>query len=343
MTVKEFYDKNCWTNEGKEFGTAFCNSNVTADPSQVSLLWYLWYIKCSGGTHRIWNVNGGAQERKFLGGSMQISKKIADLLGDRIHLGQSVVKIAQDNNGAAITTLDGSQYECDYVISAIPPPLLQKIHYDPPLPVAKNQLIQRISMGLTIKAEIYYKEPFWRKLGLSGLTTCGDGIEVIGNCMDDCRPGSTTGQLTCFIYSDMALKLHSVPKEDRCRMISECLAKFYDTDEALKPIHYADHSWAYEQYTGGCYTTNYPPGIMTKFGRAIRKPYLRLFFAGTETATVWSGYMSGAVQAGQRAAKEVLHKMNLIKKEEIWAEEKAPKRWMPRQERGQHATFRANL
>lgn len=35
----------------------------------------------------------------------------------------------------------------------------------------------------------------------------------------------------------------------------------------------------------------------------------RLHFAGTETATDWSGYMDGAIQSGWRAAKEVLLKM----------------------------------
>jgi len=33
----------------------------------------------------------------------------------------------------------------------------------------------------------------------------------------------------------------------------------------------------------------------------------RLHFAGTESATVWCGFMSGAVQAGTRAAHEVLY------------------------------------
>ncbi|KAJ4926432.1 hypothetical protein JOQ06_008606 [Pogonophryne albipinna] len=33
---------------------------------------------------------------------------------------------------------------------------------------------------------------------------------------------------------------------------------------------------------------------------------LTIHWAGTETATLWCGYMSGAVQAGQRAALEVL-------------------------------------
>lgn len=39
--------------------------------------------------------------------------------------------------------------------------------------------------------------------------------------------------------------------------------------------------------------------------RVLREPVGRLYFAGTETASEWSGYMEGAVQAGERAAREV--------------------------------------
>lgn len=39
--------------------------------------------------------------------------------------------------------------------------------------------------------------------------------------------------------------------------------------------------------------------------RIIREPVGRVYFAGTETATEWSGYMEGAIQAGERAAREV--------------------------------------
>ena len=31
-----------------------------------------------------------------------------------------------------------------------------------------------------------------------------------------------------------------------------------------------------------------------------------MHWAGTETATVWNGYMDGAIQSGERAAREVL-------------------------------------
>ena len=52
-------------------------------------------------------------------------------------------------------------------------------------------------------------------------------------------------------------------------------------------------------------------------------------FAGTETASEWSGYMDGAIQSGWNAAKEILNKENipyedpekLIKKDKTFLEE----------------------
>lgn len=35
--------------------------------------------------------------------------------------------------------------------------------------------------------------------------------------------------------------------------------------------------------------------------------HFRIHFAGTESATVWCGFMNGAVQAGNRAALEILY------------------------------------
>jgi monoamine oxidase len=37
-----------------------------------------------------------------------------------------------------------------------------------------------------------------------------------------------------------------------------------------------------------------------------------MYFAGTETGTQWSGYMDGAIQAGERAAREIMARMGLI-------------------------------
>ena len=71
------------------------------------------------------------------------------------------------------------------------------------------------------------------------------------------------------------------------------------------PERYLDKSWADEEWSRGCYVGYTPPGVLTAFGPAIRDPIGPIHWAGTETATVWNGYMDGAIQSGERAALEV--------------------------------------
>lgn len=70
-----------------------------------------------------------------------------------------------------------------------------------------------------------------------------------------------------------------------------------------------------DQYCGGGYTMTCPPGFLTHFGPILRQPIGRLHFAGTECATQWSGYINGAIQAGENAAREVLLEMGTLSKE----------------------------
>ncbi|XP_035464949.2 amine oxidase [flavin-containing] isoform X2 [Scophthalmus maximus] len=76
--------------------------------------------------------------------------------------------------------------------------------------------------------------------------------------------------------------------------------------EAASFIHFEERDWAAEAYSGGCPVNVMAPGLLTYYHPSLRKPCGRIYWAGTETATQWCGYMSGAVQAGERAALEVL-------------------------------------
>ena len=69
---------------------------------------------------------------------------------------------------------------------------------------------------------------------------------------------------------------------------------------------YLELDWAKEPFTGGCPVGTANAGVFAMWGDAIRNAHARVSFAGTETATWWPGYMSGALQAGARAAIEVL-------------------------------------
>ncbi|ESO92745.1 hypothetical protein LOTGIDRAFT_190244 [Lottia gigantea] len=313
LTMQQFYDKHVWTKGALNFVQEFVQLNVTAEPYESSLLWFLWYVAQCGGTDRIFSTTNGGQERKFVGGSQQISIGIADKLGeDCVLLERPVSKIQQDKNGVIVTDHHGNNYSGKYVIIATPLPLQNKIMYEPPLPGLRNQLIQRIPMGSVIKTFMYYKRPFWREKGLCGSAGIDDEGQPIGFCLDHVHPDGTKPALMGFILADKARKYIDMTREERKNKIAQLYAKVFECEEGLHPIHYEEKNWMEEQWSGGCYTVMMPPGFLTNFGKEIRRPVGRLYFAGTETAIQWSGYMEGAIQAGERSAREILCAMGRL-------------------------------
>ncbi|XP_059765919.1 amine oxidase [flavin-containing] A [Balaenoptera ricei] len=321
MTMKDLIEKICWTKTARQFASLFVNINVTSEPHEVSALWFLWYVKQCGGTTRIFSITNGGQERKFVGGSGQVSERIMHLLGDRVKLRCPVTYVDQSGDNIMIETLNHQLYECRYVISAVPPTLTAKIHFRPELPSERNQLIQRLPMGAIIKCMMYYKEAFWKKKDYCGCMIIEDEEAPISITLDDTKPDGSLPAIMGFILARKADRLAKVHKELRKRKICELYAKVLGSQEALQPVHYEEKNWCEEQYSGGCYTAYFPPGIMTQYGRVIRQPVGRIYFAGTETATQWSGYMEGAVEAGERAAREVLNALGKVAKNDIWVQE----------------------
>ncbi|XP_019505291.1 PREDICTED: amine oxidase [flavin-containing] A [Hipposideros armiger] len=321
MTMKDLIDKICWTNTAKQFASLFVNINVTSEPHEVSALWFLWYVKQCGGTTRIFSVTNGGQERKFVGGSGQVSERIMSLLGDRVKLKSPVTYVDQSGDNIIIETLNHEVYECRYVICAIPPTLTTKIHFKPELPPERNQLIQRLPMGAIIKCMMYYKEAFWKKKDYCGCMIIEDEEAPISITLDDTKPDGSLPAIMGFILARKAIQLSKLHKDERKRKICELYSKVLGSEEALHPVHYEEKNWCEEQYSGGCYTAYFPPGIMTQYGRVIRQRVGRIFFAGTETATQWSGYMEGAVEAGERAAREILNAWGKVAKQDIHIQE----------------------
>uniref|UniRef100_A0A8C6TE33 Amine oxidase n=1 Tax=Neogobius melanostomus TaxID=47308 RepID=A0A8C6TE33_9GOBI len=321
MTMQQLIEKICWTSAVRRFAKLFVNVNVTSEPHEVSALWFLWYVRQCGGIMRIFSTTNGGQERKFEGGANQISECMARELGDRVKLQSAVYRIDQSGDMVVVETLDKQIYKARYVIVAIPPALNNKIHFNPELPPLRNQLINRVPMGSVIKCMIYYRENFWRKKGYCGSMVIEEEGSPIGLTLDDTKPDGTVPAIMGFILASRCRELSHLTKEERLKRICDIFAKVLGTDEALHPVHYEEKNWCEEEYSGGCYTTYFPPGILTQFGRVLREPSGRLYFAGTETATAWSGYMEGAVEAGERAARETMCAMGKIHPSQIWQSE----------------------
>jgi monoamine oxidase len=95
-----------------------------------------------------------------------------------------------------------------------------------------------------------------------------------------------------------------LPAEQRRERTLACFADLFG-DEALHPVDYLDHRWGSEEFAPGGPTAAVPPGSWTEYGQWLRRPVDGVFWAGTETADTWTGFLDGAVRSGRRAAGEV--------------------------------------
>ena len=197
---------------------------------------------------------------------------------------------------------------------AIPPWLTGAISYtssvpgQPDLSARRMQLTQRMAMGTIAKIACVYDTPWWRTSneGLSG-TSFSNG-RLVGQTADSGLPDDEgPGILTSFVQGDMLLDWIDLPPDDRKESLIHDLVDLFGED-AKNPADYVEALWPQDQLTGGAYNAYFPPGGWTSFGSALREPFGRISWAGTETATKWFGYFDGAATAGERAAEEVLRK-----------------------------------
>jgi monoamine oxidase len=157
-------------------------------------------------------------------------------------------------------------------------------------------------MGTIIKVQCLYPDPFWRAAGLTGQATSDSGAVRI--TFDNSPEQGTPGVLLGFIDGEQGRIWGRQSRENRRAAVLDRLVRYFGK-EAGNPIEYMEQCWAEEEYIRGGYAGYMPPGVWTAYGAALREPIGPIHWAGTETATVWSGYMDGALQSGERAAAEV--------------------------------------
>lgn len=271
--------------------------DLASTPESVSFLYFLYYVHSAGGIEMLESFEGGAQTSRIVGGSQILSLKIAESLGERLRLRSPVSRISQDDRGVTIETLDGS-LRAHYVIMAVMPSLCAEIGFTPPLPPARASLQERWKARPTsIKFNVVYEKPFWRDNNLSGLSFSDEGPTPF--TADNSPPGGGIGVLQ--ILSER--NVHPSDPELRREYVLNSLVGLFG-ESARRPTGFYELDWSAETYTGAC-VSPLAPGVLTRYGVAMRGSFGRIHWSGTEAAERWTGAMDGAVRAGQTSARAV--------------------------------------
>ncbi|EFL91054.1 FAD-dependent oxidoreductase [Ahrensia sp. R2A130] len=161
-------------------------------------------------------------------------------------------------------------------------------------------------MATQAKVVIGYKQAFWREAGLSGriASHVGPMVEVHDHCGPEASPAALFGFL-------------GVPPEARQNNRDELRTAIIDQlincfgPAASEPKHLHIEDWAQNPFICADQDGNGPgnhPSVLTP---ALRGGFAgnRIRFAVAETATQSPGLIDGALEAGQRAAAQVLEQL----------------------------------
>lgn len=303
QTAAEWMQRNVPSAGARELLGIAIRAIWSCEPHELSMLWLLHYVRVSGSVEILAEIPDGAQQDRIAGGAFQLAPKLAQTLPDgTVQLDCAVHAIEQSGEGIIVHHKRGS-IRAQRAIVALPPALAGRIHYFPALAAARDALTQRMPMGSVIKVLVAYPTAFWREQGLAGEIISNTG--AFAPVFDAGLPGRSEGLLVGFLEAEHGRALADATPAERKQVVIESLVRYLG-EAARHPLDYVEKNWIADEWSRGCYVGLAQPGALTAYGEALRTPCGRLHWAATEAATVWTGYMEGALESGERAAAEVL-------------------------------------
>ncbi|MFJ5294823.1 flavin monoamine oxidase family protein [Streptomyces sp. NPDC088348] len=275
-----------------------------AEPREISLFHVLFYIRAAGSYEQLMETRDCAQDRRFAQGAAGPAHAVAQLLGDRIRLGEQVCDVEQAGSAVRVRTAAGTVVQAHRAVVALPPPAVRSIAFSPALPESRSGWIAHSAMGRVAKVHAVYAEPFWRAEGLSGIATLY-GSPPVGVVFDNSPEDGSAGVLVAFVYGDRADAWAGLDQDERRTAVLGSLRAVVG-ERAERPVDYTETLWADDEFARGGYAAYAAPGGWSGYGEhGWREPTGAVHWAGTETATVWNGYIDGAIASGYRAAGEI--------------------------------------
>jgi len=264
-----------------------------ADPAELSALFYFAILGVTGGFRPPGpELPGGGREHRFAGGAAQLAARLAG--GLDVRLGEPVLAI--DDAGDALRIRTAREiHAARRAVLALPPALARRIEV--PLAPAAARFAAAARAGPVVKCFAAYDRPFWRDAGWSG-----EAYRPRGAVRATVALAPEPILLAFVVGAHAAGWSARAPGDRRAEVLATLAAQFGEA--AAAPIAYAEHDWGADPWAAGC-VAGLPPGALSA-GAAWGAPHGRIHIAGTESATVWTGYMEGAIEAGERAADEVV-------------------------------------
>ncbi|KQQ52168.1 NAD(P)/FAD-dependent oxidoreductase [Plantibacter sp. Leaf314] len=241
-------------------------------------------------------------DKRVVGGLQQVPIKLAEALGDDVHLSSPVRRLEWSDAGVSAEA-DKVTVNARYAIIAVPPNLYSRIDFQPPLPRLSHQMHQHMSLGLVIKVHAVYETPFWREDGLSA--TAFSPYELVHEAYDNTNHEDPRGTLVGFVSDERADEVFKLSAEERRERILTSLSHYYG-EQALSPVVYYESDWGSEEWTRGAYAASFDLGGLSRYGAMQSTPVGPIFWSTSDLAAEGYQHVDGAIRKGADTAAAII-------------------------------------
>ena len=245
----------------------------------------------------------------------------SETAGGAIQLEATVRHVKWQRSAVEARLVAGDVHHASAALITVPLSVLQldptqeaAINFDPQLPTWKLHAIQGLEMGAALRVALHFTDRFWEKLTLAGIDE--RGLKNLGfiHYADVPLPTWWTtlpeheAVLVGWAGGPDAQVLSKATDDEILSKAVQSLSQIFSVTESelrrrITRSHF--HNWGNDGYTRGGYTYLPVNGIEHQLNLA--KPVNdTLFFAGEATSAGNVGTVHGAIQSGQRAAREIL-------------------------------------
>ncbi len=291
------------------------NGGDPADMSSLDLIELLTHNPRSS----LVPLPGDDERYHVIGGNDQLVSRMLAALPEAAvqHDRQLVAVRANADRSLTLSFASGMASEevtADYVVLALPFSTLREADLSRSgLPADKRRVIRTMGMGTNAKVHVELSHKTWPKLGYSG-AAYGEW-DRLACAWDDCVqlgpsaapalwlafPGAVAGR------TGLTGAPHGpAPGADSAFVLGEIEQLFPGTTAAFTGRAYEDH-WAVDPWVHGAYSY-YRVGQAASYGAIAARTDGRVLFAGEHTSVANIGFLDGAVETGERAARALLRR-----------------------------------
>ena len=237
---------------------------------------------------------------RIKGGNDRLVQALAKQKGLKITLKAVVNRIEHDARDVRVHFADGSKkgvtVSAHYVVLALPAPVARTLEFEPAMPATLRRAWQALTPGPATKAHVRFDKGWWRKP--SRPRAWGSNLDT-GAIWE--TSGTGPAGLTMLAGGRASKALRDLLEEGGPQRVIRRLSWLGEPQDARD---FRSISWELDPFARGGYVsfgTDFKPEWRSELSRSVG----RVAFAGDHTSRKWQGYMNGAVESGQRAARDI--------------------------------------